>query len=107
MSATLTLVLKNDYYDQVARGEKTEELRFATEYWEKRLVGRHYEKVVLTRGYPSAKDVTKRMVVPWRGVIRRQLSRSKTDGGAVEVLAIPLVHTPTSAAGNQAFSLAS
>jgi hypothetical protein len=35
--ATLSLVLKREWYDMICRGEKREEYRAATDYWHKRL----------------------------------------------------------------------
>jgi len=63
----LTLALNGVYFDQVRSGEKREEFRLQTPYWRKRLEGRTYENVVLTRGYPAAADLSRRLTIPWRG----------------------------------------
>lgn len=53
MSDSLTLRLNRVYFDQIACGEKCEEYRLASPYWRKRIEGRRYRTVVLTRGYPT------------------------------------------------------
>ncbi len=64
---TLTLPLKAEYFNAIKDGSKIEEFRERTEYWEKRLEGREYDRVVLTLGYPKADDHRRRIDVPWRG----------------------------------------
>jgi hypothetical protein len=48
--ADLTIPVMGVYFDQMLRGEKLEEFRVQTDYWRKRLVGRSYDNLVLTRG---------------------------------------------------------
>lgn len=91
MSAdTLTLHLKREYFDQIVAGEKTEEYRLITPYWIKRLDGRQYERVVLLKGYPSAHDLSKRVVRHWRGYTRKIITHPHFGPGPVEVFAIRL-----------------
>ena len=52
----LRLNLKTKWWNQIKSGEKTDELRLATEYWRKRLVCRTYQEVHLLRGYPKRGD---------------------------------------------------
>lgn len=49
----LTIPLMFEYFDQIKSGEKVEEFRQVNEYWSRRLVGRTYDFVVLTRAYPK------------------------------------------------------
>ncbi|MGH0002815.1 ASCH domain-containing protein [Pseudovibrio ascidiaceicola] len=65
--SVLTLALKGVYFDQIKCGEKLEEFRLVTDYWRKRLEGRVYERVVLTKGYPAKTDSERRMERPWCG----------------------------------------
>ena len=51
---TLKLVLKKKWYEMIASGEKTEEYRDVTDYWNKRISGKGYQYVTFFLGY--AKD---------------------------------------------------
>lgn len=64
---TLTLPLKREYFEAIKDGSKTEEYRLCTPYWRKRLVGRGYDQVVLTLGYPKKADDSRRISRPWKG----------------------------------------
>lgn len=61
----LRLNLKTKWWNQIKSGEKSDELRLATDYWRKRLIGRTYQEVLLLRGYPKRGDT--------ESVIRRKL----------------------------------
>jgi ASC-1-like (ASCH) protein len=65
--ATLTLNLKGEYFDQIKSGEKTEEYRICKPFWAKRLEDRHYDQIVIVRGYAAKGDQEKRLVRPFRG----------------------------------------
>lgn len=69
---TLTLPLKGVYFDAIKLGEKLEEYRLCTEFWRKRLEGREFDQVVLTRGYPPQADQARRLVRAWRGFTVRE-----------------------------------
>lgn len=47
----LHLVLTYDWFDKIARGEKTIEYRECSDYWNKRLKNNHYDLVRFQRGY--------------------------------------------------------
>jgi hypothetical protein len=65
----LTLPLNGIYFDQIARGEKLEEYRLVTDFWCKRLEGKSFASLVLTRGYPKGGGVegVTRLTRQWRG----------------------------------------
>lgn len=65
--STLYLALKTEYFEAIRNGSKLEEYRAWNDYWTKRLVGREYSEIVLTKGYPRADDMTRRIIKPWRG----------------------------------------
>ncbi|WP_408279725.1 ASCH domain-containing protein [Paraburkholderia sediminicola] len=89
MSATiLFLPLKAFYFDKIRAGRKPEEFRLASDYWRKRLVGRHYDFVLLTRGYPRADDFARQQLLPWRGYVLRTITHSHFGPAAVSVFAI-------------------
>ncbi|API77984.1 RNA-binding protein (plasmid) [Ralstonia pseudosolanacearum] len=63
----LTIPVKGVYFDQIKAGTKPYEYRLTTAYEQKRLVGRTYDRIVLTRGYPKKDDTIRRLTLPWRG----------------------------------------
>jgi hypothetical protein len=85
---TLVLPLKSEYFDAIRSGEKVEEYRLVNEYWTKRLVGRHYGRIVLTKGYPKADDWERRILKPWRGYIERTILHPHFGPEPVRVFAI-------------------
>lgn len=93
----LYLPLRAVYFDQILSGEKTEEFRRVTPYWSKRLEGRTYDGLVLTRGYPPRHDLTRRLELPWRGLTRQTITHPHFGPAPVEVFAIrltPLIAPP-------------
>lgn len=86
--STLTLPLKGIYFDQIKSGEKTEEYRLVTPFWIKRLAGRAYDYIVLTKGYPKADDAERRLTVPWRGYTLKTITHPHFGPDPVEVFAI-------------------
>ncbi|MEM1150253.1 MAG: ASCH domain-containing protein [Pseudomonadota bacterium] len=85
---TLTLALKAEYFDAIASGRKTEEYRLAKPYWQKRLEGVPFRHIVLTKGYPPRRDLSRRMFRPWRGYIRKTITHPHFGPDPVEVFAI-------------------
>lgn len=84
----LVLAVKGIYFDQMARGEKVEEFRLQNEFWAKRLEGRDYARVIITRGYPKADDTSRRLVFPWRGFRKCELQHEHFGAEPVQVYAI-------------------
>ena len=64
---TLILPLKRKWFEAIKSGKKTEEFRLKNEYWKKRLVERHYDRIVITLGYPKRSDASRRIVMPYLG----------------------------------------
>ena len=48
---TLYLIVYQDIMDRILSGEKVVEYRECGEYWDKRIVGKDYNKVRITNGY--------------------------------------------------------
>jgi hypothetical protein len=88
--SVLTLPLNGVYFDQIASGEKLAEYRLRTDYWRKRLDGRQYSHVVLTRGYPKGGGVEgeTRLTRKWRGYSITTLTHPHFGSEPVEVFAI-------------------
>jgi hypothetical protein len=89
---TLTLALKGEYFDAIKSGAKLEEFRLVTPYWRRRLEGRVYDRIVLTRGYPGRGDASRRLVLPWKGYRRATITHPHFGPAAVEVFAINVAH---------------
>lgn len=88
MSRNLTIPVKGVYFDQIKAGTKVEEFRLVTEFWRRRLLGRSYDTVTLTRGYPPASDPERRLTLPWRGFIMKTITHEFFGPEPVEVFAI-------------------
>lgn len=86
--STLHLPMKGEYFDQIKAGTKPEEFRLANEHWRKRLVGRTYDLIELTRGYPKRGDSERRLVLPYRGYRLTTITHPHFGDQAVEVFAI-------------------
>lgn len=85
---TLTLPLKAEYFDAIRDGSKVEEYRLVTPYWSKRLVGRTYDRIVLTKGYPRADDQSRRLGRLWRGYVVKTITHPHFGNVPVQVFAI-------------------
>lgn len=86
--ADLHIPLKGEYFDAIKAGSKPEEFRLNTPHWRKRLVGREYDLLVLTRGYPRSDDLARRLVLPYRGYVMRTITHEHFGPAPVEVFAI-------------------
>ena len=49
----LHLALKKNWFDLILSGEKKEEYREIKPYWEKRLIGKKYDRIIFRNGYGS------------------------------------------------------
>ncbi len=65
--ANLQLAVKGEYFDAMIRGEKTEEYRLCNDYWNKRIMFREYDRLIITKGYPKRDDSSRRIDVPYDG----------------------------------------
>tara|TARA_R110002126_G_scaffold21929_13_gene78805 strand:+ start:579 stop:857 length:279 start_codon:yes stop_codon:yes gene_type:complete len=86
--STLTLPLKSEYFDQIKSGEKVREFRLQTAYWAKRLEGREYDQIVLTKGYPKRDDQERRITRPWNGFEKQTITHPHFGTEPVQVYAI-------------------
>lgn len=86
--STLTLSLKGEYFDAIKAGTKPEEFRLVTPYWRKRLEGRTYDHIVLTKGYPKRDDLERRLTLPWHGYRMTTITHPHFGDDPVEVFAI-------------------
>jgi len=89
---TLTIALKAQYFDEIKAGTKPEEYRLVTAYWRKRLEGRTYDQIELTKGYPRKDDRSRRLNIPWQGYTRKTITHPHFGPEPVEVFAIIVRH---------------
>ena len=95
MSADLVLPLKAEYFNAIKDGSKPVEYRLDTPYWRRRLVGRSYDRIVLTLGYPKKSDTARRLEFPWRGATETRIVHAHFGAAPVQVFAIPLKKDPS------------
>ncbi|SAI62961.1 Uncharacterised protein [Bordetella trematum] len=91
----LHLALKGEYFDAIKAGTKTEEYRLCTPYWGRRIGSKrmgHYDRIVLTRGYPAKSDQSRRLVLPWRGYTIKTITHPHFGPNPVQVFAINVLH---------------
>lgn len=93
MAGRIVIPVNGIYFDQIKSGEKVEEYRLANAYWARRLEGRSYDEVELTRGYPARDDGERRLVRRWKGFVRKTIAHPHFGDAPVEVYAID-VSTP-------------
>ncbi len=86
--ATLHLSLKAEYFDAIRDGTKPEEYRLMTPYWQKRLQGRQYDAIHLTKGYPARDDHARHLCREWRGFTVKTITHPHFGAEPVQVFAI-------------------
>jgi len=84
----LRLNLKRKWWEQIRDGVKTVELRLATDFWRKRLIGKHYDEIHLCLGYPKRDDESRTLRRKWRGVAKETVLHEEFGNSPVEVFAI-------------------
>ena len=84
----LILNLKREYFEQIKSGIKTEEYRVCTPYWQKRLEGKSFDKIIIKLGYPKNSEVEKIMEFPWKGYKKKKIIHKHFGNDAVSVYAI-------------------
>ena len=87
----LILRVKKIYFDQIKSGEKPFEYRLRTPYWQKRIAGRVYKRVIITHGYPPKGDSDRTIAFPWSGYIEQDLTHEHFGNASAEVYAIKLM----------------
>lgn len=87
----LTLPLKGVYFHQINSGEKVEEFRLVTPFWSKRLIGKDFDFVTVTLGYPKRDNTSRRITFKWAGYERKTINHEHFGGVDAEVFAIQLM----------------
>lgn len=86
--ANLQLAVKGEYFDAMIRGEKTEEYRLCNDYWNKRIMFREYDRLIITKGYPKRDDSSRRIDVPYDGYEIKTITHPHFGDKPVKVFAI-------------------
>lgn len=86
--ANLQLAVKGEYFDAMKRGEKTEEYRLVNPYWGRRIFGRDYDRLIITRGYPKRDDHDRRIDIPYDGFEIKTITHKHFGDKPVKVFAI-------------------
>ena len=84
----LILPLKRKWFEQIKAGIKPFEFRLNNEYWQKRLIGKTYDKVIFTLGYPKRDDSERRIVKPWAGYEMQTVISEEWDNEPKDCFAI-------------------
>lgn len=84
----LILNLKREYFEQIKSGIKTEEYRLCTPYWQKRLEGKTFDKIIIKLGYPKNDEIEKIMTFPWRSYKKKKILHKHFGNDPVKVYAI-------------------
>lgn len=84
----LRLHLKRKWWIKIKSGEKSTELRLATDYWRKRLIGRHYDEIHLLLGYPKKDDKSRVLKRKWTLVSKETVLHEEFGANPVEVFVI-------------------
>lgn len=84
----LRLPVKAEYFDAIKSGEKKEEYRLVTTYWWRRLQGREFDEIVLTKGYPPKTSLSRHLSRPWRGCEMKMIQHHHFGQERVKVYAI-------------------
>lgn len=86
----ITIPLNGVYFDQIKAGTKLEEYRLVNSYWIKRLLGRNYDRIILTRGYPRKDDEDRRINLKYRGFEVKTITHPHFGPEPVQVFAIKI-----------------
>lgn len=88
--SNITIPLNGVYFDQIKAGTKLEEYRLVNAYWIKRLYNRQYDRLILTRGYPSKDDADRRINLKYRGFEVKTITHPHFGPEPVQVFAIKI-----------------
>lgn len=86
----LILPLKRKWFEAIKAGTKREEYRLDNEYWQRRLTGKTFDRIILTLGYPKRDDHARRIVLPWRGYRKITIASEEWNNELRQVFAIYL-----------------
>lgn len=84
----LYLSIKKEYFDKIKSGEKKYEYRLCKPYWATRLVGRGYDLIQISNGYPKKGDQSRIIERPFKGYKVVKIKHKEFGGITKNVYAI-------------------
>jgi len=84
----LQLSVKGEYFDAMVAGEKVFEFRDRNEYWKKRIEGREYDRLIITKGYPKRDDQSRRLDLPYLGYEEQTITHPHFGDDPIDVYAL-------------------
>lgn len=94
MGKDIRIAVRREYFEQIQAGTKILEYRLANDYWKKRLIGRHYDTVTITLGYPKKGDKDREITTPYKGHHVTQIEHKEFGHEGAIVFAIPVGKHP-------------
>lgn len=85
----LKLAVKEQYFNEIKQGTKTEEYRLVKKYWGKRLI-KEYDEVHITLGYPRKDEKDKILKFKWASYEVKTIQHIEFGTAPVQVYAIKL-----------------
>ncbi len=99
MLPTLYLVVRQEQFEEIARGAIMEVLRIVDPYWDVRIARKNFARILVACGA----DRDKTLEFPWRGYVIKRIGRSAfiemteltpmSSASTLRVFAIPVVST--------------
>lgn len=86
----LQLAVKAKYFYDAKALIKLFEYRLYNEYWEKRLIGREYDRLIITLGYPKKGDMDRTLIFPYNGYEIQTITHPHFGDAPVKVFALIL-----------------
>lgn len=84
----LHLHVKTIYFNAIKSGEKKNEYRLMNAYWQKRLIGRNYDGIVLYNGFKPGTE--NRIEMPYKGCSPDVITHPHFGDFPAQVFAIPM-----------------
>lgn len=89
---TLRLAVKAEYFDAIRDGEKKFEYRLRNDHWSKRLIGKKYDWLIITKGYPRNDEHDKILEGAYKGRRCVDIQHDHFGEEMEPVFAIPVSH---------------
>lgn len=86
----LVLNLKREYFQEIKTGTKKEEYRLCTPYWQKRIEGKSFDRIIIKLGYPKSSEMDKILKFKWHGYQIKEITHREFGNKPVKVYAIQL-----------------
>ena len=84
----LHLSVKKEYFDQIKSKEKKWEYRLMKPYWSTRLIGKKFDLIRISNGYPKRTDNSKTIERPWKGYEMGSITHKEFGNVPTKVFAI-------------------